>query len=139
MAEAGFFILYRVPYSDCTIGNHVYYARYVDWLERARNEFFRHVGVTFRSLTEQGIMFPVIACHVEYKGAARYDDEVRIEVAVGEAGKIKLAFDYRVVRVAGEKLIATAQTVHVCTDMREKPQRLPEALAKALGRHVATH
>lgn len=131
-SEQPFSITYRVPYSDCTVGNHVYYARYVDWLERARNEFFRHVGVTFQSLTEQGIMLPVISCHVDYKGAARYDDELRIEVRVGEIGNVKLTFDHEIKRVADGKLIATAQTIHVCTNLSEKPQRLPAALRAAL-------
>jgi acyl-CoA thioesterase FadM len=26
----------RVTASDCTVGNHVYYSRYLDWLEAAR-------------------------------------------------------------------------------------------------------
>lgn len=30
----------RVTYADCTVGNHVYYSRYPDFLEEARGEFF---------------------------------------------------------------------------------------------------
>ena len=127
-----FSISYRVPYSDCTVGNHVYYARYLDWLERARNEFFRHIGVTLQSLVDQGLMLPVISCHIDYKNTARYDDEIVIEVRVTEIGKVKVVFDYRVMRPADDKLIATAQTVHACTNLQEKPQRLPKELGSAL-------
>ena len=131
--QDSFSIIYRIPYSDCTVGNHVYYARYLDWLERARNEFFRKIGVTFQSLVDQGIMLPVVSSHVDYKGAARYDDEVKIEVAVTEVGSVKLTFDYRITLVSTGKLITTAQTVHVCTNLQEKPQRLPKALVDALS------
>ncbi|EEF57182.1 hypothetical protein Cflav_PD0189, partial [Pedosphaera parvula Ellin514] len=32
---------YRVTYADCTVGNHIYYSRYLNLLEAARGEFFR--------------------------------------------------------------------------------------------------
>lgn len=131
--QTAFQFRYRVPYSDCTIGNHVYYARYIDWLERARNEFFRDLGVPFQSLVEEGIMLPVITCHVDYKSAARYDDEVEIEVKVAELRGVRITFDYRITRPADGKLIATAQTIHVCANLEEKPQRLPDRLKTALG------
>jgi acyl-CoA thioesterase FadM len=55
---------------------------------------------------------------------------------VVEIGKVKLTFDYRVVRAAGGKLIATARTIHACTDLQEKPQGLPETLRVALERQA---
>ena len=51
----------RVPASDSTVGNHVYYSRYLDWLEAARNEFFRAIGHPFPELFETGIMLPASA------------------------------------------------------------------------------
>lgn len=127
-----FTFVYRVPYSDCTVGNHVYYARYFDWLERARNEFFRAIGVTFQSLVDQGLMLPVVRAQIDYKAAARYDDEMEIELKVSEVGAVKISFDYRLTRKADGKLIATAQTNHVCTNLQERPQRLPDVLRSAL-------
>ena len=32
---------HRVSYAECTVGNHVYHSRYLDWLEAARGEFIR--------------------------------------------------------------------------------------------------
>mgnify|MGYP001314701482 CR=1 FL=1 len=39
--------LHRVTYADCSNGNHVYYGRYSYFLEEARGEFFRYLGITF--------------------------------------------------------------------------------------------
>ena len=69
----------RVSYSLCTIGNHVYYSRYLDILEVARGEFFRHLGLPFRQWQEREIIFPVVECQLRYKGAARYDDAQLVE------------------------------------------------------------
>src|ERR1044071_950585 len=64
----------RVTYSDCTLGNHVYYARYLDLLEWARGEFFRHLEEPFLKWQQADAIFPVIECRVRYRNAARYDD-----------------------------------------------------------------
>ncbi len=62
---------YRVGYAECTIGDHVYYSRYLDILERARGECFRSLGVTFQQWQARGFIFPVVAAQVRYLAPAR--------------------------------------------------------------------
>ena len=85
MAGLTFVYLHRVPYSLCTLGNHVYYSRYLDILETARGEFFREFGTTFQQWQEGGTIFPVIECHLKYKSPARYDDLLRVELSIATA------------------------------------------------------
>src|SRR5277367_6561939 len=80
---------HRVIYGECTVGNHVYYSRYLEMLEGARGEFFRHLGCPFLSLQEAGTAFPVIGLQISYKGAARYDDLLTIELCVTELGNLQ--------------------------------------------------
>lgn len=122
---------HRVTYGDCTVGNHVYYGRYLELLEAARGEFFRHLGTTFLSLQEQDCIFPVIECRLRYKAPARYDDVLLIELWPTAAERMRLNFAYRVTTETG-KLILEAETQHVCTSMAEKLKRLPESLAARL-------
>src|SRR5438132_11298610 len=61
---------HRVTYSDCTAGNHVYYSRFLDLLEAARGEFFRHLGRTFLHWQESGTIFPVTECRLRYLAPA---------------------------------------------------------------------
>ncbi len=121
----------RVTYADCTVGNHVYYARYLDFLEVARGEFFRRLGQTFQAWQEQGFIFPVIECRLRYRAAARYDDQLVVELQVAQAAGIRLGFAGRIVRADGT-LIVVAETQHVCTGLDEKPRRLPESLRSSL-------
>jgi acyl-CoA thioester hydrolase len=132
MSPAVFRWEHRVSYAECTVGNHVYYARYLDLLERARGEFFRHLGVPFGELQEQGVIFPVIEARLRYKAPARYDDVITIEVGVARAEGIRLDFRHQVVASDG-KVLVEAETQHVCTTLEDRPRRLPEALAAALG------
>ena len=118
---------HRVTYAECTVGNHIYYARYLDLLEAARGEFFRSLGPTLVQWQERGLIFPVIECHLRYKSPARYDDVLIIETWLTLAEKVRLNFANRIVNQVGA-LILEAETWHVCTALNEKPKRLPEDL-----------
>lgn len=126
---------YRVNYADCTVGNHVYYARYLEILEIARGEFFRSLGRTFLEWQGADIIFPVVECHLRYKAPARYDDVLAVEVWVTTALRARLNFGYRVLNADGT-LILEAETLHVCTDFAEKPKRLPEELIDKVKPHL---
>jgi acyl-CoA thioester hydrolase len=121
----------RISYAHCTVGDHVYYSRYLDLLEVARGEFFRHLGRTFLDWQERDTIFPVVECRLRYKGAARYDDMVVTELWLSEAGKIRLNFAYRISDQQG-RLLVEAETLHVCASIQGKPKRLPEELASLL-------
>ena len=122
----------RVIYADCTLGNHVYHARYLDLLEAARGEFFRQLSPTLLNWQEQDVIFPVIEARLQYKSPARYDDVLQTEVWVTAAARARLNFGYRMVS-QHRTLILEAETFHVCTGREgEKPKRLPAALVAAL-------
>jgi acyl-CoA thioester hydrolase len=122
---------HRVTYAECTVGNHIYYARYLDLLEAARGAFFRELGASFLHWQERDIIFPVVECHLRYKTPARYDDVLTIEVWLAAIARVRLNFSYRITNQASA-LILEAETFHVCAGLDEKPKRLPEALADRL-------
>ena len=123
--------IHRVAYADCTIGNHIYYSRYLDLLEAARGEFFRRLGTPFWQWQQQETIFPVVECHLRYKSPARYDDLLTIELWPTLAERVRLNFACRILNQAGA-LILEAETHHVCTSLDEKPRRLPEELVTSL-------
>lgn len=128
---------YRVPYADCTLGNHVYYARYLDLLEAVRGEFFRSLGVTLLQWQERDTIFPVIEARLRYKATARYDDLLTTELWLTSAERVRLNFAYRIVNQA-DVLVLEAETLHVSAALNEKPRRLPEDLIGALRPYVET-
>jgi acyl-CoA thioester hydrolase len=125
---------HRVTYADCTVGNHIYYGRYLHLLEAARGEFFRHLGATLLQWQERGIVFPVIECRLRYKAMARYDDLLEIDVWPTLAERVRLNFAHRIV-IRGA-LILEAETHHICASLDDKPRRLPEELIAALVPHL---
>lgn len=122
---------HRVIYAECTLGNHVYYSRYLDMLEAARGEFFRDIGHPLLSLQEQGTIFPVISVDISYKGMARYDDLLTVELFAKEAAGIRFTIGFRILNADGA-LLAEGQTRHVCAGLDEKPKRMPKELTDKL-------
>lgn len=135
MSESAFSYEHRVIYADCTLGNHVYYARYLQLLEAARGEFFRALGVTLLGWQDRGFMFPVVEVQLRYKALARYDDLLRVEVWVTSAEKVRLNFAYRISNQSND-LVLEGETLHVCMNLEEKLKRLPEELVSSLKPHV---
>jgi len=131
MAAPVFRHQHRVTYAECTVGNHIYYGRYLDLLEAARGEFFRQLGRTLLEWQEQDAIFPVIECRLRYKTMARYDDVLSIEIWPTVAEKVRLTFASRITNQEGA-LIVEAETQHVCTSMAGKLQRLPADLVQLL-------
>ena len=136
MVVAPFRHLHRVTYAECTVGNHVYHARYLDLLEAARGAFFRELGVSFAEWQERGVIFPVVECHLRYKSPARYDAVLAIEVWPTAIGRVRLNFGHRITDAAG-KVMLEAETWHACTGLVERPRRLPEELVARLSPWLA--
>ena len=113
------------------MGNHVYYSRYLEMLEGARGEFFRDLGCPLLGLQEAGTAFPVIGLQISFKGAARYDDLLTLELCVNAMGGIRLSIGFRILN-AGGALLAEGETRHVCAGLDEKPRRLPKELLEKL-------
>jgi acyl-CoA thioester hydrolase len=126
---------HRVSYAECTVGNHVYHSRYLDWLEAARGEFIRALGSTVLQWQERDVIFPVIEARLRYKSSARYDDLLTVEVWPALIERVRLNFAHRITNQHG-KLILEAETFHACTGVNGKPRRVPPELADQLAPYM---
>ena len=136
MAES-FLYPHRVTYAECTVGNHVYHARYLDLLEAARGECLRSIGQPVSALQDADYIFPVIEAQIRYKAPARYDDLLSIQVWLTRVERVRLNFGHRILNQDG-KLILEAETFHCCTSREEKPKRLPPELIEKLQPFLST-
>ncbi|MCX7003135.1 MAG: thioesterase family protein [bacterium] len=118
--------VYRVPYADVDQMGVVYYARYLEYFERGRNELLRQCNLPYLELERAGVMLPVIEAHCEYLKPARYDDEVVIIARVTAVQGIRIQMTCEIMR--GETLLARGYTWHVSTSVQGKPCRLPAAV-----------
>lgn len=115
----------RVRYGETDQMGYCYYGNYAQYFEVGRVETMRQLGMSYKSLEDQGVMLPVSRFEVDYLLPAKYDDEIEVETEIVALKGPKLTFHYRLF-VAG-KLIATGITSLVFVDKNSmRPIRPPE-------------
>ena len=122
----------RVYYEDTDLGQIVYYANYLKFIERGRSEWLRAAGVDQqRLLADAHLAFVVRRVEADYLSPARFDDQLEVVTALEQAAGPRLTVAQAVER-DGRTLFQAGVTV-VCVDLRTlRPHRLPEAVRAAL-------
>jgi acyl-CoA thioester hydrolase len=132
----------RVYYEDTDSGGVVYYANYLKYLERARTEWLRNLGIEQDVLAKSaGVIFAVRALTIEYLRPARFNEQLYAGAAVGGRRAASLTFLQRVVRADGAaavddaaaldaaEALCTARVEVVCVDAAGlRPRRIPDFL-----------
>ena len=81
----------RVYWEDTDAGGIVFYANYLKFMERARTEWLRCLGVSQSTLRETtGGMFVVTDTQLAYQHPARLDDQLLVTAQVVEKTRITL-------------------------------------------------
>jgi acyl-CoA thioester hydrolase len=120
----------RVRFFETDLMGIVHHAAYLTYVEAGRVEYLRARGADYRALNDRGYHMPVVEARLEYKRAARFDDELVVETRLGALTRVTVRFDYRVLR-AGE-LLTLGHTLLACVDQAHKPRRIPEDVANML-------
>jgi acyl-CoA thioester hydrolase len=120
----------RVYYEDTDLAGIVYYANYLKFIERARTEWVRGLGVDQRALKAAGLVFAVRRVEADYLRPARFDDELVVQTVVTSVTGARIVLQQDITRGA-ERLFA-AQVVLVCLTDSGQPARLPAELRRVL-------
>ena len=122
----------RVYWEDTDAGGVVYYATYLKFLERARSEWLRTLGVDQAALLrDERLQFVVVEANVRYHRPARFDDELVVTAKLAELRGASVTFAQEVRRDgdAGE-LLVSATVRAACLDSDSlRPRPLPKILA----------
>ena len=114
----------RVYYEDTDLAGIVYYANYLRFIERARTEFVRSLGVDQTSLKEnESIVFAVRRVEADYLLPARFDDQLRVLTRPVQVTGARIVLQQDVKR-GKDTLFAATVTLVALTDTGH-PARLP--------------
>ena len=123
---------YRVIYGDTDNMGQAYYGNYFRWFEIGRSEMFRSLGLSYKSVEDQGIFMPVSETHCRYATPARYDDIIIIETSLDANVKGGIKFDYNIYAENGEKLLAKGYTKHACVNRQGRVVRPPRFIKEVI-------
>jgi acyl-CoA thioester hydrolase len=118
----------RVRYAETDKMGYCYYGNYASFLEIGRVESLRSLGISYKSLEDNGIMLPVSEFQIKYFSPAYYDDMLLIETKITAIEGVRIYFDYFIYN-DNQKLIASAMTILVFIDaISKKPVPPPKEL-----------
>lgn len=120
-----------VYYEDTDMGGIVYHANFLRFIERARSDFVRRLGVDQNAMRDAGVVWVVTRIEADYIAPARFEDALTVETSVEKMTSARLTMA-QVVRRDGKELFRAMVTA-VCMDMKTgKPVRLPAEVRASL-------
>ncbi|MFZ5593377.1 MAG: tol-pal system-associated acyl-CoA thioesterase [Pseudomonadota bacterium] len=124
----------RVYYEDTDSGGVVYYANYLKFMERARTEWLRCLGVEQDDLAVRvNALFAVRAADVEFLRPGRFNDLLYVHSRIARRGRASLVFEQHVVR-AGDELLCAGRIKIACLDaVAWRPRAIPEEVLNKLN------
>jgi acyl-CoA thioester hydrolase len=124
----------RVYYEDTDAGGVVYYANYLRFVERARTEALRDLGVPHADMAAQhGVIFMVRRIKLDYLAPARLDDALTVRTVPLRIRGASVDLRQSVWR--GETMIVDADVQLACVHAETgRPGRIPTRWRDALAR-----
>jgi acyl-CoA thioester hydrolase len=126
----------RVYFEDTDTAGIVYYANYLRFMERARSDMLRSVGIDQRSVMEAGEgVYAVADLTIRYRGSARLDDDLVVLSEVRQVRAAACVIQQRVMR--GDELLTDATVTAAFITNEGRPKRQPRAWVEIFERLTA--
>ena len=122
----------RTRYGETDQMGVIYYGIYPQYLEVARVEWLRSLGISYKELEALGVMLPVVSLQINYKRPARYDELLSITLTLREKPTSKITFDYQIFNEE-KQLLAEANTTWVFVNKETfKPIKCPDFILEKI-------
>ena len=117
----------RVYYEDTDLAGIVYYANYLKFIERARSEWVRNLGLDQNILhKDHGIVFAVRKVEADYLKSAKFDELLLISTELQKKTRVRLNFSQEIYR--DSDLIFRANLVIVPLSVAGRLVKLPKII-----------
>ena len=114
----------RIYFEDTDVAGIVYYANYLRFMERARSDMLRAVGIDQRATLESdGGVYAVAEVAIRYRRPARLDDVLLVSSRVLEVRAASTVIHQRVMR--GDEVLTEGQVTAAFLTTGGRPQRQP--------------
>jgi len=120
----------RVYYEDTDLAGIVYYANYLKFIERARSEWVRDLGIDQVQMKADGLVFAVRRVEADYLAPAKFDDELLVHTTMQPGSGARLVVKQDVMR--GETLLFSALVTIICMTQDGAATRLPAVIRRSM-------
>lgn len=121
-----FVVDFQVRDYECDMEGIVNNAVYLNYLEHARHEYLKQIGVNFSELTRLGVHLVVIRAEIDYLAPLRSGDAFRVVVGVERVSRLRFAFLQEIHRTPDGRPILKARVIGTALSAGGRPILPPE-------------
>jgi len=115
----------HIYFEDTDFSGLVYHANYLRYMERARSDMLKCVGIDQRAVFENGEgVYAVSELTIKYKRPARFDDALHVVSTVEQLGAATVVIHQRV--MLGDESLTDARVVAAFLSREGRPKRQPK-------------
>lgn len=107
----------RVRFSEVDSVGMVWHGNYVQYLEDAREAFGRKYSLEYLRFYDNGFLVPVYDLHMRYLSSASVDDVLSVRIVWKDVPGAKIVYEYEIRRESDSRLLLTAESVQLFTDL----------------------
>jgi acyl-CoA thioester hydrolase len=122
----------RVRYGETDPMKYVYYGNYAEYLEVARVELFRSIGISYDEIEKRGIWLPVSEYKIKYLKPAFYDEILEIHTTVKKIPGVRIEFEYEIYNHSKQKITEAEVTLFFLDASTNKVSKCPDFLMELI-------
>ena len=123
----------RVRYDEADPMGLVHHANYLRYFEHCRIEMLRATGGSYRQVEETGEFVVVVRADVRYRGSAKYDDVLNVQLEIAKIGRAKVEHHYTITR--DSELITEAVLTLAVIDKNGNVLPIPDWMQHSVNPH----
>lgn len=106
---------------ECDMQGVVNNSVYQNYLEHARHEYLKSIGIDFKSYTERGINLVVVRIELDYKYSLSSGDKFIVTVDIKKESRIKFAFFQNIYLIPDNKPVINGKVIGVAVNSNGRP------------------
>ena len=110
---------------ECDMQGVVNNSVYQNYLEHARHEYLKSIGIDFKSYTEKRINLVVVRIELDYKYSLSSGDKFFVTVDLKKESRIKFAFFQNIYLIPDNKPVIIGKVIGVAVNSNGRPH-IPE-------------
>jgi acyl-CoA thioester hydrolase len=131
MNDYNFRIDFQVRDYECDMQGVVNNAVYQNYLEHARHEFLKKLGLDFAELTRQKINLVVVRSELDYKASLRSGDSFWVGTRLERVSPLRFAFLQDILRSPEDTLVLQGRVIGTALNERGRP-KMPQKIAELM-------
>jgi len=116
---------------ECDMAHVVNNAVYLNYLEHARHEYLRRIGINFGDMARQGISLVVVRIEADFKSSLVSGDKFVVQTLLTRKGRLRFQFNQSIHRLPDNQLMLSAVVTGTALNKRGRPE-IPPELDRAL-------